>query len=65
MKDPEKIAYVFNNFFLSIAENLNVNQEEKEYPISFSKYAFPCKFHGTKIVPTSPSNQKTHLVMMK
>jgi hypothetical protein len=35
MKDPEKIAYVFNNFFLSIAENLNLHQMGKEGPILF------------------------------
>jgi hypothetical protein len=64
IKDPEKVADVFNSFFLSIAENLYLNQEEKD-PIYFLKDAFPCKFHGIKTVPTSSSNQKTHLVMMK
>jgi hypothetical protein len=29
IQDPEKVADVFNNFFLSIAENLNLHQVGK------------------------------------
>jgi len=34
IKDPEKVADVFNSFLLSIAENLNLHQVEKEDPVS-------------------------------
>jgi hypothetical protein len=37
MKDPEKVADVFNIFFLSTTENLNLHQVGKEDPISFFK----------------------------
>jgi hypothetical protein len=49
IKDPEQFATVFNNFFLSIAEHLNLHQVGKEDPISFLKDAFPCKFHLLKL----------------
>jgi hypothetical protein len=35
IKDIEKVPDVFNSFFLSVAENLNFHQVEKEDPISF------------------------------
>jgi hypothetical protein len=35
IKDPEKVSNVFNSFFLSIAENLNLHQVGKDDPISF------------------------------
>jgi len=38
---------------IEIAENLHLHQVGKEDPISFLKDAFPCKFHGIKIAPTS------------
>jgi hypothetical protein len=53
IKVPEKVADVFNSFFPSIAENLNLHQGEKEDPIDFLKDVFSCKFHGIKIVLTS------------
>jgi hypothetical protein len=46
MKDPEKVADVFNSFFLSVAENLNLHQVGKEDPIAFLKDLFPCKSHA-------------------
>jgi hypothetical protein len=74
IEDPEKVADIFNSFFLSTAENLNLYQVGKEEPISFITGAFPCKFHGIKIVPTSEAEiksiklslkSKKNLVMMK
>jgi hypothetical protein len=62
------------SFFLSVAENLNLHLAGKEDSISFLKDAFPCKFHGIKIVPNSEAEiksiilslkSKTHLVTMK
>jgi hypothetical protein len=58
IKDSGKVADVFSSFFLSIAENLNLHQVGKEDPMSFLKDAFPCKFHGIKIVPTSEAEIK-------
>jgi hypothetical protein len=75
IKAPEKVADVFNSFFLSTAENINLHQVGKEDPISFLEDAFPCKFHGIKTVPTSEAeiksiilslkSKKTQLVMVK
>jgi hypothetical protein len=65
MKDPEKVADVFNSFFLSIAEGLNLHEVGKEDPISFLKEAFYCKFHGIKIVLTSEAEIKSIILSLK
>jgi hypothetical protein len=49
IRDPQKVADVFNDFFLSTAENLNLHQVGKDNPIPFLKDAFHCKFHGIRI----------------
>jgi hypothetical protein len=54
----QKRLLIFLSFFLLIAENLDLHQVGKEGPISSLKDAFPCKFHGIKIVPTSESEIK-------
>jgi hypothetical protein len=65
LKEPEKVADVFNGFFLSVAENLNLHQLGKEDPTSFLKYPFPCKFHGIKIVRTSEVEVKSIILSLK
>jgi hypothetical protein len=40
-------------FFLTIIESLNLHQVGREYAISFLKNAFPVKFPGIKIIPTT------------
>jgi hypothetical protein len=65
IKDPEKVSDVFNSFFLSIAENVNLYQVGKEDPISFLKDAFPSKFHGTKIVPNSEAETRSIILSIK
>jgi hypothetical protein len=64
-KIKDKVAEVFNSFFLSNAENLNLYQVVKEDPISFLKDAFPCKFHGIKILPTSKAEIKSIILSLK
>jgi len=51
-------------YFLSIAENLNLHQVGKEIQL-FLKNAFPCKFHGIKIVPTSETEIKSIIFFLK
>jgi sarcosine oxidase/L-pipecolate oxidase len=51
-------------YFLSIAENLNLHQVGKEIQL-FLKNAFPCKFHGIKIVPTSEAEIKSIILSIK
>jgi hypothetical protein len=65
MKDPEKVVDVFSSFFLSIAENLNLHQVGKEDANAFLKDAFPCEFHGMKIVPTSEAEIKSIILSLK
>jgi hypothetical protein len=65
IKDPEKVADVFNSFFLSIAENLNLHQVGKEDPISSLKDAFTYKFHDIKIVQTSEAEIKSTMLSLK
>jgi hypothetical protein len=52
IKATEKID-VFNSLFLSVTENLSLHQVSKDDPVYFLKDAFPCKFCGIKIFPTS------------
>jgi hypothetical protein len=65
MTDPENIGDVFNSFFLSSAENLNLHQVGKVESVSFLKDLFPCKFHGIKIVPTVESEIKMIIISLK
>jgi hypothetical protein len=54
VNDPQIIADAFNTFFfLQITETLNLHQEEKGDVISLLKNAFPRKFPGIKIIPTT------------
>jgi hypothetical protein len=53
------------SFFLSTAKNLNLHQVGKEDPISSLKDAFPCKFQGIKIVPTSEAEIKCIILSIK
>jgi hypothetical protein len=64
IKDSEKDD-VINSFFLSIAENLNIQQVGKEDPIYSLKVSFPCKFHGIKIVPTSEAEIRSIVLTLK
>jgi hypothetical protein len=64
-EQQKKVADVFNRFFLSIAENLNLHEVGKGDPISFSKSAFPCKLHDIKTVPTSESEIKSIILSLK
>jgi len=65
IKDLQKIPDVFNIFFLSIAENLNLHQVGEEDHISFLIDAFPCKLRGIKIVPTSGAEIKIIILSLK
>jgi hypothetical protein len=69
----EMIADAFNTFFLTITENLNLNQEARGDAISFLKDAFPRTFPGIKTISTTEteiksiihSKQKTLQVIME
>jgi hypothetical protein len=65
IKAPEKGANVLSSFFLSTAENLNLHQVGREYPIYFLKHSFPCKFHGIEMVPTSETEIKSIIFFLK
>jgi hypothetical protein len=55
---PEKVVDVCSSFFVLVAENLNLHHVGKEDPFSFLKDAFPCKFHGFKVLLTSEAEIK-------
>jgi hypothetical protein len=65
IKYAEKVADVFNSFFLSFGENLNLHQVGEYDPIYFIKHAFPCKFHGIKVVPTYDAEIKSIILSLK
>jgi hypothetical protein len=51
VKDPGKVADAFNNFFLTITENLNLHQARKEDAISLLKDSFPENSLRLKLFP--------------
>jgi hypothetical protein len=74
LKDPRNVASAFNNFFITIAEKLNIQQTEKGDAISILKYSFPGNFSSIKISPITEATikstiqflePKNHQVMMK
>jgi hypothetical protein len=50
VKDPEVTVDAFNNFFLTITENLNLYQEMRGDAISFLTEAFPIQFPLSKTI---------------
>ena len=75
LKDPKNVANAFNNFFITIAEKLNIQKIEKGDAISILKDLFPRNFFSIKIIPITESKiksivhslkpKKNHQVMMK
>jgi hypothetical protein len=65
IKEPEKVACIFNSFFPSVAEHLNLHQVGNEDPIYFLKESFPCKLHGIKIAPTSEDEIKSVILSLR
>jgi hypothetical protein len=56
----------FNNFSLTVTKSLNLHKMGKDGAISFLKDAFPAKFPGIKIIPTTETEiKRNHQVMMK
>jgi hypothetical protein len=58
IKDPKVITLAFNNFSLTITQNLNVHQKVKCDDISFLKEAFSRKFPGIKNIPIIETEKK-------
>jgi hypothetical protein len=50
--------------FLSISENLNLHQVGGKRCNMFLKDAFPCKFHGIKIVPIPEAEIKSMILSL-
>ena len=75
LKEPESLANAFNNYFLTVAEQLNVQKSEKGDAISLLKESFPGNFPSIKIIPfaetkikcvmLSPKPKNNHPIMMK
>jgi hypothetical protein len=57
VKNPEVIAASFNTIFLTVTENVNLNQEVRADVISFLKEAFPKKFPCIKTIPTTEADK--------
>jgi hypothetical protein len=53
VKEPGKVADAFNNFFLTITENINIHRAGKEDAITLLKDSFPRKFPAIKFIPTT------------
>ena len=56
LKDPTDMANAFNNFFITITENLNIPQRKKEGAISILKDSFPGNFPSIKTIPITEAD---------
>jgi hypothetical protein len=65
IKDPEKVADIFNSFFLLIAENLKLHQVGKEDQISFFKRCISLQIPCIKIILASEVEIKSIILPLK
>jgi hypothetical protein len=74
LKDQTTVANIFNNFFLTASEKLNIHKFEEGDAISFFKDSFARNFPNINIIPITEAeiksiisslNQKILQVMMK
>jgi hypothetical protein len=50
LTDPKNVANAFNTFFLTITEQLNIQQVEKGDAVSFLEDSFPGNFPSMKTI---------------
>jgi hypothetical protein len=65
VKDPEKIADVFNSFFQTIVESLNLHQVGKEDAILIFKRFISGKFPSIKTIPSTEAEIKSIVHSLK
>ena len=65
LKEPESLANTFNNYFLTVAEQLNVQKSEKGDAISLLKKSFPGNFPSIKIIPITEAEIKSIIRALK
>jgi hypothetical protein len=65
VKDPGRVAYAVNNFFLTITENRNLHQAGKEGAISLLKNSLPNKILVIKLIPTTEAEMKSIIHFLK
>jgi hypothetical protein len=65
LKEPKSMANAFNNYFLTVAEKLNVQKFEKGDAISLLKESFPGIFPSIKIIPITEAEIKSIIRSLK
>jgi hypothetical protein len=65
LKDQTTVANIFNNFFLTASEKLNVRKFEEGDAISFLKDSFPRNFPNANIIPISEAEVKSIISSLK
>jgi hypothetical protein len=65
LKEPKSIANVFNNFFITVTEKLNIQKFEKGDAILFLKDTFPGNFPSIKIIPITEAEHKSIIHSLK
>jgi hypothetical protein len=53
------VSNAFNNFFITIIENLHIQNTEEGDAISVPKYSFPGIFPSIKIIPIMEAEVKS------
>jgi hypothetical protein len=65
LKDPRNVANVLNNFFITIAEKLYIQQIDKGDAISILEDSFPGNFPSIKIIPNTEAEIKNIIHCLK
>lgn len=63
--DTTEIANIFNKYFLSITDNLNITQNNNNNAIDFLKVSVPTNFPNIQIFPTNPREIITIIKQLK
>jgi hypothetical protein len=65
LKDPRNVANAFSNFFITIAEKLNIQQVEKGDAISILKGLFPGDCPSIKTISVTEAEIRSIIHSLK
>jgi len=64
-QSPKQAAEAFNNYFLNITENLNINFAKDNNPISLLKKNYPFEFPTRQTVPITEGEIRSIISSLK
>jgi hypothetical protein len=60
--DINKIAYAFNNFFLSAVTNLDINHSDPNTATNLTKKSYPTEITESRVIP-SPAGDAINVIV--